>query len=139
MPGNCFLPLIPAASWLSLSRNFGNFSPRQEQLGGIILSKCSISVPKPSQRGTLYSTCPSNSHLCVWSVSYAHGSRVQILFALEKQSPVSGWALFDKRMCGLGSWRRDSSCHFSCRLFSALALKLLSLACCFRDMSLSGQ
>lgn len=33
----------------------------------------------------------------MWSVSYAHGSRVQILFALEKQSPVSGWALFDKR------------------------------------------
>ena len=87
MPGNRFLLLIPATSWLSLSRNIGNFSPRQEQLGGIILSKCSISVPKPNQRGMLYSMCPSNSHLCVWSVSYAHSSHVPILCALEIQSP----------------------------------------------------
>lgn len=65
---------------------------------------------------------------------------VQTFICIRKTITGAWIGRVDTRSCGPGPWRLDSfSCHFPCRLFSALALKLLSLACCFKDMSLSGQ
>lgn len=98
-----------------------------EQLGGIRPLECSIGAPKRSPCGILFSC------LCV-SISCARGCTGTDFYLL-----VGGFAVGTRSARPLIRGLDTFSCHFSCRLCFALALKLLSLACCFRDMSLSGQ
>lgn len=122
----------PGTPGLWLSRQSRNFSARQGQLGGVTLPVL-VESPPQTTVGCLVLGVPPFP-VCVVCVvrTWVCMDRLHWRWKNAKGSSVSS--------ADLGGWRLDSfSCHFSCRLCFALAPKLLSLACCFKDMSLSGQ
>lgn len=109
--GGSALLSTPATSWLQPSRKSRNLS--RHFLCAVLVGSprhAAVGGPRPG---------PPRIPVCVRSVSCARGAR---------------WPGPARRRRGHGCSR-----HFSCRLCFALALKRLSLACCCRDMSLSGR